>query len=415
MDRSETPALDGVRVVDLSQFEAGTSVTETLAWLGADVIKVEPPTGEQGRRASADREDADAYYFLLLNANKRSLSVDLRKDEGRELVRRLLASADVFVENFAPGTVERLGFSFEEVQRINPRVVYAQVKGYGPGSPYTDFLAFDSIGQAVGGALSVTGEPNGMPLKPGPTIGDTGTGLHAVIGILAALIQRERTGRGQRVTVAMQDAMINYCRIAYAEQLSTGAAAGRHGNRSPLQSYPSDVFRCSGGGPNDYCFIYTSRANNRHWARLLETIGRSDLVSEPRFATTEDRAGHADELNAIVESWTSARPKHEVMTRLGKSGVPVGAVFDTWELSHDPYLRDSGIFVSVDHPVRGTFTMPGWPVRMSESHVAVTPAPLLGQHNDEILAAIGVDTETRHRLSEEGVIFSDPRVGVLRA
>src|ERR687888_139600 len=219
------PALSGVRVIDLTQFEAGTSCTETLAWLGADVIKVEEPTqGDQGRRASTDKPGVDSYYFMLLNANKKSVTLNLKDERGKEVMRKLIAEGDVMVENFAPGVIERLGFGYDEVRKINPRIIYAQIKGFAPEGPYGNYLAFDMIAQSVGGALSTTGEIDGRPLKPGPTIGDTGSGLHTAIGILAALYQRQITGRGQRIEVAMQEAVINFCRIAYASQLLRNTA-----------------------------------------------------------------------------------------------------------------------------------------------------------------------------------------------
>jgi formyl-CoA transferase len=221
----------------------------------------------------------DSRYFLMLNANKRSVTLDLSCDEGVAVMRRMVGAADVMVENFAPGTIDRLGFGYEAVKAINPRIVYAQLKGFGADGPYADLLAFDPIAQAAGGAVSLTGEPNGRPLKPGPTIGDSGAGLSCVIGILAALYQREATGHGQRVEVAMQDAVINLCRIAYARQAMTGRAAERYGNSSQLGSTgPSEVYPCKGGGPNDYCYVYTTRANNRQWEKLLEVIGHAELL-----------------------------------------------------------------------------------------------------------------------------------------
>ena len=384
-------ALEGIRVVDLTQFEAGTSATLALAWMGADVIKVEPPgRGEQGRRASAEVPGQDSYYFLMLNCNKRSLTIDLRTESGKEALYKLVESADVFVENFAPGTIERLGFGYDELHGRNPRLIYAQIKGYGRGSPYERFPAFDSIGQAVGGVVSLTGNPDEPPLRAGATLGDTGTGLHMVIGILSALVQRGRTGKGQRVEVAMQEAVINYCRVAYAWQMRYGKAAPRLGNLFTMPTAPSGVYACAGGGPNDYCSVYSSRAGDHQWQRLLDVIDRPDLKDDPRFASVGERAQHVDEINEIVGAWTCTLPKQEVMRRLGEAGVPAGAVFDTSELASDPYLRGKGMFVTVDHPERGPLDIPGWPVQMSESRVPVRSAPLLGEHNEELFAELGI-------------------------
>lgn len=384
------PALKGVRVIDLTQFEAGTSCTQALAWLGAEVIKVEEPgRGEQGRRASADRVDADSYYFMILNTNKRSVTANLKDERGRALLRRLIETADVFIENFAPGVIERLGFGYEDVRALNPGLVYAQIKGYASDGPYGRFPAFDMTAQAAGGSLSITGEPDGRPLKPGVTIGDTGAGLHCAIGILAALHQRRVTGEGQRVEVAMQEAVINFARIAFARQALGDGAAPRTGNQSMLgTNSPSEVYPCLGGGLNDYCFIYTSRAGNHHWDRLLDVIGRPDMVGDPRFASPESRQRHSEIVDAAITAWTARHDKRTVMARLGEAGVPAGAVLDTQELLDDPHLRARGAIATVEHPVRGAFTMPGWPVRMSGSTVPVTPSPLLGADNEAVYAGL---------------------------
>jgi formyl-CoA transferase len=406
-DPAGRPALDGVRVLDLTHFEAGTSATETLAWLGAEVIKVEiPGRGEQGRSASTDIPGVDSYYFMMLNANKRSITCNLKCDAGREILRAMIEKADVFIENLAPGTIERLGFGYEAVRARNPGIVYAQIKGFAPGSPYENFLSFDMIGQATGGVMSVTGEPDGRPLKPGVTLGDTGTGLHCAIGILAALYQRRATGEGQHVQVAMQDAMVNYCRIAYATQALYGRAAGRKGNQVVLgTTAPSEAYKCKGNGPNDYCYIYSTRANNSHWERLLGAIGREDLREDPRFATPQARADHVAEVDAIVAPWIAQRDKREVMETLGAAGVPAGAVFDTMELSQDPGMRAREIFVTVHHPQRGEVTMPGWPVKMSASYVPVSAAPLLGADNAAVYGAwLDYTPQRLAALEAEGVI-----------
>lgn len=403
-------ALDGVRVVDLTQFEAGTSCTLALAWLGADVIKVERPgKGEQGRHASRDRPDLDSFYFLLLNASKRSVTLDITRPEGKELLRRLLKDADVMVENFAPGTIERLGFGYDQVRELNPGLVYASVKGFHPQSRFGSMLAFDPVAQATGGALSVTGEPDGIPLKPGPTIGDTGAGLQLALGIVAALYQRRDSGRGQRVDIAMQDGVINYCRIVYARSLVTGQAYRRVGNGGPLSSSaPSGVFPCHPGGPNDYCFIYTSRAveaGNRQWRALLEVMGREELSDDPRFATPQARIENEAALNEVISAWTRSRTKQEVMDVVGAAGVPAGAVYDTHELMHQPELRGPQMFVKVNHPDRGEFLMPGWPVRMTDSEPLVTAAPTLGQHTDEVLSELlGLGAEEIAALRAEDLV-----------
>ena len=404
-DASPKPALAGIRVVDLTQFEAGTSCTETLAWLGAEVIKVEPPgKGEQGR--TAHDKAGDSPYFMLLNANKRSVTCNLKSEEGRALLTRLIETSDVFVENFAPGVIERLGFGYDTVRRINPRVVYAQIKGFAPDGPFRDFLAFDPIAQAAGGGLSITGEENGRPLKPGLNVGDTGAGLHCVIGILGALYQRVVTNAGQRIEVSMQDAVINFGRIAYAAQALFGKAAPRAGNQSIIAgTSPSEVYPCKGGGPNDYCYVYTTRAGNHQWQTLLGVIGREDLKDDPRFATPQLRAKNYAPIDEILAEWTMRYDKREVMTMLGKAGVPASAVFDTVELSSDPDLRRRGTFVTVTHPVRGEFVMPGFVVKMSESNVPVRASPLLAADNDAIYGGLlGLSKEEIAGLQASGAI-----------
>ena len=399
-------ALAGVKVIDLTQFEAGTSCTETLAWLGADIIKIEEPTrGEQGRRSSTEDANIDSPYFLLMNANKRSVTINLKDERGKNILRELIKQGDVFVENFGPGAIERLGFGFDVVKELNPRIIYAQIKGFSAGSPYEKFPAFDMTAQAVGGSLSVTGETGGRPIRPGPAIGDTGTGLHTVIGILAALHQRQSDGEGQHVEVAMQEAVINFTRIDYASLALYGKPPPRHGNQSVLGSAPSEVYRCKGGGDNDYCYIYTSRADNRQWERLLKVMGREDLLEDPRYKGALERWKYREEVDALVTEWTLQYDKRELMEMLGAVNVPGGAVFDVKELRDDPHLRKRGMFVTVNHPTRGDFTMPGFPVKMSKSSVPVTAAPLLGEHTGEVLGEmLGYTPEQVAKLKAEKVI-----------
>ena len=400
-------ALEGVRVVDLSQFEAGTSCTETLAWLGAEVIKVEPPArGEQGRHASTDKPGLDSPYFLLLNANKRSVTCNLKHDKGKELLTDLIRRGDVFIENFGPGVIERLGFGYDVVRELNPQIVYAQVKGFAPGGPHEKMLAFDPTAQAAGGALSITGEEDGRPLKPGPNIADTGAGLHCAIGILGALYQRTFTGRGQRIEVTMQDAVINFCRIAYATQELFGHPAHRAGNLSIIAgTAPSEVYPCKGGGPNDGCYIYTTRAGNNHWEALLKVIGREDLKGDPRFATPQLRHQNHAAVDEAISAWTRQHDKFEVMRVVGAAGVPASAIYDTAELAREPHLRERGTFVTVNHPVRGEFVMPGTMIKMSESSVPIRAAPLLGADNAAVYGEIlGIDAETLDALKADHAI-----------
>lgn len=407
-ERQTGTALAGVKVLDLTHFESGTSCTQALAWMGADVIKVEEPKqGEQGRRASTDIKGVDSPYFIFLNANKRSVTCNLKSEKGRAMFRSMLTQADVVIENFKPGTIEKLGFGWEEIQKINPRIVFAQIKGFGADGPYAEYPSFDMIAQAAGGALSITGEPDGRPLKPGVTIGDTGTGLHCTIGILGALYQRNTTGRGQRIEVAMQDAVINFSRIAYAgAALNKQEVAPRVGNQSVLAANsPSEVYRCKGGGMNDYCYVYTTRSGSDQWARCLKVIGREDLLDDPRFASPELRWANRDEVDAVVGAWVATKTKMEAMTILCEAGVPAGAVLDTGELMNDEYLRKRGVFATIQHPVRGPMVMPGWPVQMSDSKVAVTSAPLLGAHNMEVYGEwLGYTAEQVAQLRTEEAI-----------
>lgn len=385
-DTQAKPALHGVRVLDLTQFEAGPSCTEALAWLGAEVVKVEEPTrGEQGRQSSTDQAGVDSHYFICLNANKKSVTCNLKDEAGRALLRRMIEQADVMIENFAPGAIERLGFGYDVVREINPRIIYAQIKGFPPDGPYAHYLAFDMIAQAAGGICATTGPEGGRPFRSGAAVGDTGAGLHTAIGIIGALYQRQSTGKGQRIEVSMQETTINFCRINYAAEALLGGPPKRIGNQSVMGACsPSEIYPCKGGGENDYCYIYTTRAGDKHWQRMLEVIGRVDLKDDPRFSTNKERFKHHEEVDEIVEAWTRQHPKSEVMRMMGEAGVPAGAVFDTRELREDPTLNRRGTFATVQHPVRGAFKIPGWPVKMSESHVPVTTAPLLGEHSESV-------------------------------
>ncbi len=398
-----TKALSSMKVLDLTQFEAGTSATLMLAFMGADVIKIEQPgKGDPGRFLRTEKPGVDAHYFLLLNANKRSVTLDLKSDEGKAIFLEMVKQADVVAENMGPGTIERLGLGYEDLKQINPAIIFASVKGFGSYGPYSEYKSFDMIAQAAGGAFSVTGFEGEPPARPGPTIGDTGTGIHAALGIVGAYVQKLQTGQGQRVEVSMQDAVVNFNRIATMTHYATGEPAPRRGNSLP-HAVPSRLYACKPGGPNDYVYIHTSTP--RMWASVLETIERPDLIDDPRFQTQQGRNEHADEIYALIEAWTMSKTKHEAMYAFGEAGVPAGATLDSLEVLNDPHLKAREMIVTVDHPARGEFTMPGSPIQLSESPREYTPAPLLGQHTEDVLSSwLGYDAAQVEQLREQGIV-----------
>jgi formyl-CoA transferase len=398
--------LDGVRVLDLSQFEAGPSCTEALAFLGAEVVKVENPKGGDPGRTILSDGGRDSFYFLTFNANKKSLCVDLKAAAGKQLVLDLARKADVFVENFAPGAIERLGLGYDVVSQVNPAIVYAQVKGFGEGSPYEKNLAFDMIAQATGGIMSISGYPGGPPVKPGPTLGDTGTGMLLAISILGALYQRKNTGKGQRIEVAMQDAMLHYIRLAFATQARKGGPLQRVGDQSISGGNPPcGIYPCKGGGPNDYVYVYTSRANPEHWKRLLQVLGREDLIGDPRFETSQARNERPAEVDALVSGWTSEHDKHDAMRILGAAGIPAGAVLDTKELVDEPTFYERGVLQKMQHPDVKDYAMPTWPVRHDGAPPAVKASPLLGEHSTQVLSSwLGLSQQDIDGLAQQKVI-----------
>ena len=395
-------ALEGIVVLDLTQYEAGPSCTEMLAWLGADVIKIEPPGGEPGRRALSERADLDAWFFLLLNANKKSVTLDLKTERGRAIFERMVGRADVVAENFGPGAIERLGFGYDALRRINPRVIAASVKGFGATGPYAAYKSFEWIAQAMGGVMSLTGMPDGPPLRTEAGLGDTGAGLHCAIGILAALVQRQHTGEGQRVEVAQQDAVLNLVRIHLREHYVTGTPVPRRGNRS-VAAGPSNLYRCRPFGPNDYVFVHVATLDM--WRILTRILGRPELGDDPRLADRQARAQHAGEIDPLIEAWTEKRTKHEAMEILAGAGIPCGAVLDSGEVLSDPGLVARGMVVSLEHPTRGRFAMPGNPVQLSASPTTVTRAPLLGEHNAEVYGGwLGLPADELRALEKDRVI-----------
>ncbi|MDH2428156.1 formyl-CoA transferase [Sphaerisporangium sp. TRM90804] len=405
-------ALDGVRVLDMTHVQSGPSCTQILGWLGADVVKLESPTGDITRQQLRDLPDVDSLYFTMLNANKRSITLNMKSTEGKEIFTELVRRSDVLVENFGPGAVDRMGFTWERLREINPRLVYASIKGFGPGR-YADYKAYEVVAQAMGGSMTTTGFEDGPPLATGAQIGDSGTGIHTVAGILAALYQRHETGQGQRVQVAMQHAVLNLCRVKLRDQQRLA-----HG---PLAEYPNRTFgdevprsgnasgggqpgwavKCAPGGPNDYIYVIVQPPG---WAPLARVIGRPELAEDPEWATPAARLPKLDKMFQLIEEWTSLHGKWAVLDALNAQNIPCGPILSTKELIEDQTLRDQGMIVDVDHPERGSFVTVGSPIQMSDSPVTITTPPLLGEHNEEIYSDLGFSADRLADLRRNGVI-----------
>ncbi|MEM7250410.1 MAG: CoA transferase [Pseudomonadota bacterium] len=408
---ADFPFLNGVKIVDFTQFEAGPSCTGALAWLGADVVKIEnPKLGDPGRRLRPNEPDTDPYYFHMFNANKKSVTLNLKSPQGLALVKDMIREADVMIENFAPGAIERLGLSYDDVKAINPGIIYAQIKGFGDGSPFEKNLAFDMIAQACGGTFSVTGDANGPPTRPGVTIGDTGTGMLMAITILGALYKRRETGEGHRLQLAMQDAMLHYMRVNFATQGRTGKAAERGGSKIPgVINAPMGLYPCAPGGPNDYVYIMTSRANPEHWDRLLNVVGRDDLIGDERYTDPADRVKSESEVDEIISAWTRTQTKFEAMRLIGEAGIPAGAVLDTDELNRDETFAERGVMQTMVHPTHQPFRMPAWPVRVDGKASTLKASPVLGEHTDEVVSDwLGLNQAAINALKEEGALGGAP-------
>src|SRR5882757_1617488 len=340
-------AMSNIRVIDMTHNQAGPACAQILGFLGADVIKLEEPKGgDIARRNMRDREDSDSLFFLLFNANKRSLTLNLKTGRGKELFKELIAKSDVLVENFSPGALDRLGLGWEVLSKINSRLIYGTIKGFGSYGPYANYKSFEPVAQAMGGAMSVTGFPENPPTFVVPAIGDSGTGMHMAIGILAALQQRHNSGCGQHVEVSMQDAVVNLIRVSLRDHQRFGRPMPRTGNQLG-RNVPGTTYPCAPGGPNDYVYLY---AQPQMWPAVAKVLGQPELTEDARFKTAEARWDNRTELNAIVEAWTRRRSKHEVMRLMGDAGVPCGACQDTGEVLADPHLKAREMIVDVDYP-----------------------------------------------------------------
>ena len=411
-------ALEGVKILDMTHVQSGPTCTQLLAWFGADVLKVERPgVGDATRGQLQDIPNVDSLYFTMLNGNKRSITLNTKSDEGKEIFVKLIEHCDVMVENFAPGALDRMGFSWERIQEINPRMIYASVKGFGPG-PYEDCKVYENVAQCTGGAASTTGELDGTPLVTGAQIGDSGTGLHLALGIVTALFHRNKTGRGQRVTCAMQDGVLNLCRVKLRDQQRLA-----HGPLTEYPQYPNEEFgeatpragNASGGGqpgwivkckgwetdPDAYIYVIAQAAA---FEGLAKVIGREDWLEDLEWNTPKARLPKLDLMFAEIEKWTMTKTKFEAMDILNPLNVPCGPILSMKELAEENSLRETGTVVEVDHPERGKYLTVGNPIKLSESSVTVDRSPLLGEHTDEIMTELGYGMEEITAAKNNGAI-----------
>ena len=396
-------ALDGVKILDFTHVQSGPTCTQLLAWLGADVIKVERPgVGDATRKQLVDKPGADSLYFTMLNHNKRSIELNPKTEKGKEVLTRLIGTCDVLVENFAPGALDRMGFSWETIQKINPKMIMASVKGFGPGR-YENCKVYENVAQCAGGSASTTGFRDGPPLVTGAQIGDSGTGLHLALGILAALLQREKSGRGQKVLAPMQDGVLNLCRVKlrdqqrleagplreysqFGEGIEFGDAVPRAGNDSG-GGQPGRILKCKGWeeDPNAYTYFITQAAV---WENICDVIGKPEWKTDPDYATPEARLPRLNTVFERIEDWTKTKTKFEVMDICNPLNIPVGPILSMKELAEDDGLRETGTIVEVEHPERGPYLTVGCPVKLSDSPVDVIRSPLLGEHTAEILESV---------------------------
>ncbi|HEY0204895.1 MAG TPA: formyl-CoA transferase [Acetobacteraceae bacterium] len=394
-----TKALSGVRILDFTHVQSGPTCTQLLAWLGADVIKVERPgEGDITRSQLRDIPDVDSLYFTMLNHNKRSITIDSKAKEGKSVIEGLIRECDVLVENFAPGALDRMGFTWERIQELNPRMILASVKGFGPG-PYEDCKVYENVAQCAGGAASTTGFDDGPPLVTGAQIGDSGTGLHLALGIVSALYQRNTTGRGQKVLAAMQDGVLNLCRVKLRDQqrLAHGPLKeypqypyGQFGDSVPRAAnasgggQPGSIVKCKGWETDPNAYLYFI-AQAPVWAKICQVIGKEEWITDPDYAKPVARLPRLVEVFAAIEQWTKTKTKFEAMEILNQHDIPCGPILSMKEIAEDQSLRATGTIVDVEHPTRGNYLTVGNPIKLSDSPTEVVRSPLLGEHTGEIL------------------------------
>src|SRR5215470_3254022 len=412
-------ALDGVRILDFTHVQSGPTCTQLLAWFGADVIKVERAgEGDITRVQLRDILGADSLYFTMLNHNKRSITIDAKNARGKAVLERLVKHCDVLVENFAPGALDRMGFTWERIQRLNPKMIVASVKGFGPG-PYEECKVYENVAQCAGGSASTTGFDDGPPLVTAAQIGDSGTGLHLALGIVAALYQRKTTGRGQRVLCAMQDGVLNLCRVKLRDQQRLARTKvikeypqypnGKFGSAVPptgnatCGGQPGWILKCKGWetDPNAYIYFITQAPV---WKEICQVIGKEEWITDPDYATPAARLPRLKQVFATIEQWTMTKTKFEAMEELNKHEIPCGPILSMEELAAEPSLRATGTVVEVDHPKRGKYLTVGNPIKMSDSPTEVKRSPLLGEHTNEVLKELGLSAAEINALHTAKVI-----------
>ena len=418
-------ALKGVRVLDMTHVQAGPTCSQLLAWMGADVIKFEPPQGDATRGQLRDVPGADSLYFTMLNCNKRSITVNMKSAEGKQVFIDLVKKCDIVMENFGPGVLDRLGFTWEKIHEINPRIVMGSIKGFGSTGPYAEFKAYENVAQAMGGAMSTTGVPDGPPFVTGAQIGDSGTGLHLAIGLLGALHQATRTGKGQYVEVAMMDGVMNLCRVKFRDhqRLTRGSlseysvpthqgmgAAPRAGNDSGGGQL-GNAIQCKPHGPNDYIYVVVQEAVWTALAgRIGPDLGQPDLANDPRFATIGERRKNQQAMWDLITQFARNYTKREFMAILNPIDVPCGPIMSTEDLANDEHIRGRDMYVELDHPQRGKWWNVGMPIKLSASPAKIERSPLLGEHTDEVLKdVLGYDEAKVTALKSAGAFSAPPK------
>ena len=404
-----TKPLDGIRIIDFTHVQAGPACTQLLAWYGADVIKVERPgAGDVTRSQLRDIPGADALYFTMLNGNKRSLTLDTKTPEGKEILEKMIKTSDVMVENFGPGALDRMGFSWKRIQELNPKMIMASVKGFSDGHSYEDLKVYENVAQCAGGAASTTGFWDGPPTVSAAALGDSNTGMHLAIGILTALMQREKTGRGQKVSCSMQDAVLNLCRVKLRDQQRLDKVGYLeeypqypHGSFSDVVprggnagggGQPGWVLKCKGWETDPNAYIYFT-IQGHAWEPITKALGKPEWATDPAYMTAEARQDKIFDIFATIEDWLKDKTKYEAVDILRKFDIPCAPVLSMKELAASPDLRKSGSIVEVDHKVRGKYLTIGSPIKFSDLKIEVKPSPVLGEHTDEVLADLGYGKE----------------------